>query len=395
MSTLESEDDIQRDVTRVRDITAVPTILNLVCRLTGVGFAAIARVTDGRWIACETKDDIEFGLESGGELDVSTTLCKEVREGGQPIVIDHVSDDAYYCGHPVPAVYGFQSYISMPIRLPDGTFFGTLCAIDPEPRELNTPETLETLRLFADLIGFHLDAQDRIAESETALSDERETAQLREQFIAVLGHDLRNPLASIDSGVNMLRRAELDEKEAKIVLLMQRSTKRMAGLIDNVMDFARGRLGGGLTLNTQQEDLGPILQQVVDELSAAWPEREILMDISLEESVICDAARMSQLFSNLLANAVTHGEENSPIRLAARAEDEQFVFSIENEGGPIPEAVREHLFQPFFRGGDRPSQQGLGLGLFISNQIVRAHGGTLDVASDHDRTRFTLTMPAR
>lgn len=109
-------------------------------------------------------------------------------------------------------MYGFQSYISMPIRRPDGAFFGTLCAIDPRPIRLNTPETIGMFKLFADLIGFHLHAQERIAESEAALVDERHLADLREQFIAVLGHDLRNPLASIDAGANLLRRSQLDER---------------------------------------------------------------------------------------------------------------------------------------------------------------------------------------
>jgi GAF domain-containing protein len=117
-----------------------------------------------------------------------------------------VAEDQTYCRHHTPAMYGFQSYISMPIVLADGSFWGTLCAIDPRPARLNNPETIGMFKLFAELIGFHLSASERLAASEASLLDERKTSELREQFIAVLGHDLRNPLASVDAGARRIRR---------------------------------------------------------------------------------------------------------------------------------------------------------------------------------------------
>ena len=122
---------LQADIDAVGAIGAVPTILDVVCRATGMGFAAVARVTEQRWICCAVNDLIQFGLQPGGELKVETTICHEVREMRAPVVIDHVAEDSLYCRHHTPAMYGFQSYISMPIVLEDGRFFGTLCAIDP------------------------------------------------------------------------------------------------------------------------------------------------------------------------------------------------------------------------------------------------------------------------
>src|SRR3954464_11359489 len=214
-------EDIQADVELVGQIESVPTILEVVCRTTGMGFAAVARVTDERWIACAVRDEISFGLKPGGELNLETTICNEIRASGEGVVIDHVAEDEAFCGHPTPKMYGFQSYISMPILRPDGQFFGTLCAIDPRPVRLKTPETIGMFRLFADLIGFHLDVQERLTISETTLLDERKGTELREQFIAVLGHDLRNPLASVDAGVRLLRSMPLDEKALQIVSLMR------------------------------------------------------------------------------------------------------------------------------------------------------------------------------
>ena len=110
------EHPLADDLTAIARIDAVPTILDVVCRTTGMGFAAVARVTEDRWIACAVRDEIAFGLQPGGELEVETTICDEIRDSGQPVVIDHVAEDAAFCGHPTPTMYGFQSYISMPIH---------------------------------------------------------------------------------------------------------------------------------------------------------------------------------------------------------------------------------------------------------------------------------------
>ncbi len=149
--------DFEADISAVRAIDAIPKILEVVCRTTGMGFAAVARVTESRWVACAVRDEIAFGLKPGGELQVETTLCHEIRDSREAIVIDNAAEDEQYCNHHTPAMYGLQSYISMPIIMPDGTFFGTLCAIDPKPARLNTPETIATFKLFAELISFHLD----------------------------------------------------------------------------------------------------------------------------------------------------------------------------------------------------------------------------------------------
>ena len=247
--TRNTADDLAADVAAITRIDAVATILEVVCRTTGMGFAAVARVTEDRWIACAVRDEIAFGLQPGGELKVETTICNEIRASGQAVIIDHVAEDTAFCGHPTPALYGFQSYISMPIFRADGAFFGTLCAIDPRPARLNKPEVVGMFKLFASLVAFYLDAQEQVAASEAKLLSERQAAELREQFIAVLGHDLRNPLASIDAGAKLLLKEPLNSKATSIVELVQSSAKRMAGLIDDVLDFARGRLGGGLSLH--------------------------------------------------------------------------------------------------------------------------------------------------
>ncbi|HEY4192317.1 MAG TPA: GAF domain-containing protein, partial [Mesorhizobium sp.] len=215
--------DFQADIDAIENIDAVPTILDVVCRTTGMGFAAVARVTESRWITCKVLDTINFGLVAGDELKVRSTICNEIRQSREAVVIDHVAEDEAYHDHPTPAMYGFQSYISMPIIRSDGIFFGTLCAIDPRPARLKNPGTIGMFKLFAELIAAHLQAAEQLRAAKTELAKERERSELRDQFIAVLGHDLRNPVASIDSGTKLLLRSPLEDKSRQIIKLMQGS----------------------------------------------------------------------------------------------------------------------------------------------------------------------------
>ena len=150
--------------------------------------------------------------------------------------------------------------------------------------------------------------------TQEVLRLEHETSELREQFIAVLGHDLRNPLASISAGARILDRTVQSEKEHQIIAMMQTTVMRMASMIDNVLDFARGRLGGGITLERDAATpLEPVLAQVVDELRLASPGRVIEADFAIERPVNCDRIRIGQLLSNLLGNALTHGASDKPV----------------------------------------------------------------------------------
>lgn len=231
--------------------------------------------------------------------------------------------------------------------------------------------------------------------TERAVLAEKEASQLREQFIAVLGHDLRNPLASISGGIRLLTEGEtVSPKGQRILSLMLGSVMRASELIDNVLDFARGRLGGGLTLSRDASaPLAPVLEQVISEIVSVSPDRMIKADILIREAVNCDRVRLGQLLSNLLGNAVTHGSKTNPIIVRAKTSEGMLEISVANGGRPIDEATREKLFHPFFRGELRPNQVGLGLGLHIASEIAKAHGGTLKVKSTDRETLFTFCMP--
>jgi PAS domain S-box-containing protein len=242
------------------------------------------------------------------------------------------------------------------------------------------------------VIGTAIDITERKLAQEERAARQKEDAELRDQFIAVLGHDLRNPLASVAAGTQVLLRRP--ERASEVSEHIQSSIARMSELIENVLDFARGRLGGGFVISRDSgKPLTPVLVQVVEELREVHPERVIMVDINLREPVECDPQRIGQLLSNLLGNAFVYGAATSAIQVRARAENGQFELSVANAGEPIEPPALERLFLPFFRGKVRGSREGLGLGLYICSEIAKAHGGTIDVTSDSEITRFTLRMP--
>jgi len=222
--------DFQTDIDAIADIAVIPTILEVVCRTTGMRFAAVARVTDDRWVCLASKDDIQFGLASGGELVVGTTICNEIRDHRRPVAIDHVAESPDFCQHHTPLQYGFQSYISVPILLADGSFFGTLCSIDPHPNTLNNPSVLGMFNLFASLIAHELDNHARMK----AMAAENDA--LRHVFRGGIGHDMKNTLMTMVAGARLLSRTPLDERARMIVAEMETATERLSGQIANAMD---------------------------------------------------------------------------------------------------------------------------------------------------------------
>jgi signal transduction histidine kinase len=378
----DSTEDIARDVATVARIGAVPSMLRVICKNTGLGFAAVARVTEGTWTACAVQDNIKFGLMPGGQLDVHTTLCSESRAMRRPIVVDHASLDPVYRNHHTPRIYNIESYISVPIILPNGDYFGNLCAIDPRPAVVSDARTLTMFTLFAELIALQLDSENERSATEAALLGERATAELREQFIAVLGHDLRNPLAAVGATAEWLARRGGEPELVTIGTRLRATTRRMSRLIDDVLDFARGRMGAGIGLTlSPADDLADALGDVVAELRTANPGRIVIEKIAVAGRIYCDRGRVQQLLSNLLANALTHGAPDQPVRVEVSVDAGELVLAVSNAGAPIALEDLEKVFQPYWRPATSQPGGGLGLGLYICSQIVKAHGGLLSASS--------------
>jgi hypothetical protein len=391
----DSAEEIARDVAAVNRLQPVPTLLQVLCESTGMRFAAVARVSETTWTACVVKDDINFGLVAGGQLDLETTLCIESKRSRQPIVIEHASADLQYRNHHTPKLYNIESYVSVPIILANGRYFGNLCAIDPAPAKVADPKIISMFTRFASLIALQLEAEISRQEDQSALRDAHAANELREQFIAILGHDLRNPLQAVYSAGMLLERKVADPALKDVASRIRVNVKRMSSLINDVLDFARSRLGDGLGVRIEEvEDIDAGLKAVVREFQDGQPERRILSNISVTRRVRCDLGRVQQVASNLIGNALKHGAAQSEVKVCARVEDRNWVLDVWNSGEPIPPEDLDKICEPFWRPSTSGNREGLGLGLYICSQIVRAHGGTLSVISTPEGgTSFTARLP--
>ncbi|AKF10810.1 Sensor histidine kinase [Sandaracinus amylolyticus] len=229
--------------------------------------------------------------------------------------------------------------------------------------------------------------------AEEALAIEARHAQFRETFLGVLGHDLRNPLSAVRMTAQALQRApSIDETSRRALERIVRSADRAIRMVSQLLDVTRARLGGGLPIEARTVALAPLLREVVDELCSTHDAR-FELDVDDRLALHADPDRIAQVLSNLAGNALTHGEP--PLRLSAHAEGRMARVEVANGGAPIPPHVLATLFDPFVRGAQRGgNREGLGLGLYISQQIAIAHGGSLDASSDAERgTRFVVRLP--
>ena len=329
------------------------------------------------------------------QTPLDQSVCAHVVSERELLVIPDLTKDPRTRDNPlVTSQPNIRFYAGAPLVTPDEQVLGALCVIDDRVRPAGlTDNQAEALKILARQVMTHLELRRTNKSIENDLSNAVSTADLREQFIAVLGHDLKNPLAALDAGTRLFLRYSPSSEARSVGAMMQQSVTRMARLIDDVADFARGHLGGAFHVARAHTILQPILQQVVDELQSAWPDRQIEASFVGDEPVNCDAARIGQLFSNLLGNALMHGTDHEPIRVHARKRDDMFELVVSNSSEEIPPAKLARLFQPYVRGKTTGNRQGLGLGLFIASEIAKAHNGTLVAQWRNGVTTFSFAMP--
>jgi signal transduction histidine kinase len=233
-------------------------------------------------------------------------------------------------------------------------------------------------------------------EERQAKEEAHKREQLEQQFLGVVSHDLRNPLAAISLGANTLLRMERPAPEvlARTARRIASSSDTMGRMISDLLDFTRGRLGGGIPLERAANDVVWLTQEVIDEFLVTHPSS----DIHLEGDAVCegqvDGARLRQVLSNLLSNALRHARPGTPVRVRVLGSADELVVSVSNEGAPIPKELIPVLFEPFRRGVPqfRPSGS-LGLGLYIVHLVVTAHGGRVEVDTGEAGTSFTVRLP--
>lgn len=305
----------------------------------------------------------------------------------QPVLVPDVSADAALDGYqPLFQREGIGALGFIPL-VSGGRLLGKFMVYYERPRDLTDTE-LELARAIANHVAAAVARFNSVAELE-------ETVRFNEMFTGILGHDLRNPLAAIITSARLAMTRDATDKLRKPLARILSSGDRMTRMIDQLLDFTRVRLGGGIPVAPVQIDLAALIRQVMDELDQANPDWALRFSSAGDTFGRWDPDRLSQVFSNLVANAGRHGlpEHGVDVMVDGRAAD---VVRVEvHNMGAIPVRRIAKLFEPLAGASRRPdNSQGLGLGLFITRELVRVHGGSIQVRSEEaDGTTFAVTLP--
>ena len=249
-----------------------------------------------------------------------------------------------------------------------------------------------------EITRFNEAIDETLAESAAWYSSRM--ANTREQFLDILGHDLRNPLASIVAGATLLTRSEsVDDADVGLATRILNSARRMDRMVSDLLDLTRTRLGAGIPVTPKPMDLTRVCEQVIAELEVVHPDCRLHFEAKGDLQGAWDSDRLTQVISNLVANGLQYGCEDGPVTVAAKAHGDEVVLTVHNEGPPISENALRKIFEPMVRqpaqSGDKHTS-GLGLGLYIAQEVVTAHGGTIGVTSlQKEGTTFTVRLPRR
>lgn len=404
--------DLKRDIERVNRILIIPTLLDVICQTTGMGFAAVARVTETRWITCSVRDDIQFGLVPGSELQIQTTICNEIRGSVQPVVIDHVSENELFCNHHTPLMYGFQSYISYPIVLKTGEFFGTLCAIDPAPAQLDNPKIRGLFTAFSDLISFHLQQVQLLEESDYAVRNlsRQLTTSMDEnrQYRHISSHTLQEPLRKLRvfSGllVDALAVSET-EKAQHLAIRINNGAERFSNLLKDLSSFSSLQEDNSAF---QAIDLEYIVGAVKIELLEKLELKKARVHTGILPTVMGAPQQLEQLFFHLFDNAIKFSSPDRPLVVSVSCqpytqlesglgllEDSSYIkIQVTDNGIGIDQSQLETIFDMFSQLPSQHEQQGVGIGLSICRKIIRNHNGQITIKSNVGKgTTVSIVLP--
>ncbi len=431
------EDHFKQDITNIKNIAIVPTLLNVICQTTGMGFAAIARVTEDRWITCSVQDNVLFGLKAGDELKIKTTICDEIRQNPKPVIIDNVSEDKEYHDHHTPAMYNLQSYISVPIIRQDGSFFGTLCAIDPKPNNLKEFKVREMFNLFAELISFHLTAIEQDVANKTILKEkthllektkieknqveklnsdiekkliqknislEKMNSEL-EAFNYISSHDLQEPLRKIQLFTDTIEREEaanLSERGKAAFHKIKTSAFRMQNLINDLLIYSKTKFDDR---KFELKDLNTIARDVIEDLTNEFENKNVTFDIQELGKLSVIEFQFRQLLYNLINNSLkfASAERNLIITVSAQitnGEREKLSplskyhkITISDNGIGFDQSYSEKIFG-LFQALHTKSLKSTGIGLTIVKRIVENHNGFIKAEGTLNQgAKFSIFIP--
>ncbi|WP_168196990.1 GAF domain-containing sensor histidine kinase [Flavobacterium alkalisoli] len=425
---------LQKDINDISQISAIPIMLNVICQTTGMGFAAVARVTEEHWITCSVRDDIGFGLKPGDELEIKTTICDEIRQSGEGVIIDSVKDHPHFCSHHTPLMYGFQSYISIPIFKNDGSFFGTLCAIDPNPNIVTSEAVTGMFKLFASLISFHLNTLDSVRNIESQFIAEKvfniqlekkvfeRTQQLEksnkelikinkelQSFNYISSHDLQEPLRKIQTIASLIEEREIDnltERGKDYFNRIRMSAAKMQELISDLLKYSKTNPDEN---NFKNIDLNSITKEIIQDLEEVIRRKEANIVIDVKHKINALDFQVKQLLFNLISNALKFIKTNNKpiikvsdkIGLGKSFDIDNLIpnveyccITIEDNGIGFEQKYSAKIFELFQSLHQRSKYEGTGIGLTIVKKIVENHNGIITAHGEPDKGAvFSVYLP--
>jgi sigma-B regulation protein RsbU (phosphoserine phosphatase) len=278
--------------------------------------------------------------------------------------------------------------------------FNELALFGTIDRDKYERELLNARKLAEGLLSEKMAADAALLDAQTLLNRSYEKAKRRasfaEQMVAIVSHDLKNPLTAIKMASDILAQGERTARETKLLGHISQSAERAQRMIADLLDFAQARVGRGIGVSPTSQDLHTLVRQSVDELRVTFPEAALLHQSIGSGNANLDADRVQQIIGNLVANSVAYGDLAQPITITSRLEENQAVVSVQNHGPVIPASLIAVLFEPMTRGTDTDSDvRSVGLGLFIVREIAMAHGGDVSVSSTpEDGTVFSVYFPS-
>ncbi|WP_246000572.1 sensor histidine kinase [Pontibacter diazotrophicus] len=397
-------DQLLKDMEAVKQIPVVTMMLDVICQTTGMGFAAVARVTQDRWLACSVRDEVQFGLEEGGELKIETTICNEIRDSRKPVIIDNVSEAPLYKNHHTPKMYGLQSYISFPIILKNGEFFGTLCAIDSKPAQVNNSKVIGMFTMFAELLAFHLQSLDLLERSyKTNMELGNQNRVLAsanfelDNFVYTASHDLKSPVSNIEGLLDELSetiaKGQIDRIEVnQIVQLMKSSVKRFNTTISDLTAIVELEKAS-LSKDPEEIDFFDVVEAAKMDLHKLIVESNAKIKVVSADRLLVGLSKknLKSVIQNLLSNAIKYRSPDRKLEVTVRMEEVEgrTHLTVEDNGLGIPSDKQDKVFTMFKRFHDHV--EGSGLGLYIVKRIVDAVKGQIQVRSTLDRgTSFLI-----
>ncbi|OXA80283.1 hypothetical protein B0A65_06500 [Flavobacterium frigidimaris] len=434
------EENFKQDILNIQNISIVPTLLNVICQTTGMGFAAVARVTEDRWITCSVQDNVSFGLKPGDELQVKTTICDEIRQNHKAVIIDNVSEDDEFRNHHTPAMYGLQSYISVPIIRKDGSFFGTLCAIDPKPNELKTFKTREMFNLFSELISFHITSIEEANENKIILKEKntllektvvekQEVEKIKtnieqtlieknislekmnselEAFNYISSHDLQEPLRKIQLFTDIIELEEtqnLSQKGLNAFNKIRSSAFRMQNLINDLLIYSKTKFD---ERKFEVKNLNTIVDEVIEDLSEEIESKNVTFEIQNLGTLSIIEFQFRQLLYNLISNSLKFSlpDKNLIISIAGKiingsellldnlsANTKYYNITLSDNGIGFDQAHSEKIFGLFQALHTKPLKS-TGIGLTIVKRIVENHNGFIKAEGAlNEGAKFEIFIP--